>query len=320
MSHKIINPSTSVAQHPAPQGYDYTIGPQQTLPDLPQSMGPSSASTFASTGISTTGPSAASAASSTNLASGPSVYSSSLHPLAHTQQVSLAAYAFLFQEMVAQARNASKSVAEIELRLHRHGYHLGVRLLELLNFRSSVNASSRSAFFKTSTAGPSSTSATVSSSAPSAQLHGYHSHGSGDAAGATAAAAAAAAADDGHALAHSISHMKRRDLTMVEILQFVHSTVWTYLFGRPSDDLVKSSDRDNEFMIVDHAPLLTRFISSTNVQCDFFVCGVVEGVLDSACFPCAVTVHSVPDDKFPEKAVFVVRFESAVLEREALRA
>lgn len=91
MSHKIINPSTSVAPANAAgsTGYDYTIGPQQTLPNT-------SAQSVAST-----------------LAGTRSVYHESLHPGAHGSHVSVAAYAFLFQEMVSQARNASKTVSEI---------------------------------------------------------------------------------------------------------------------------------------------------------------------------------------------------------------
>ena len=120
-------------------------------------------------------------------------------------------------------------------------------------------------------------------------------------------------------LASSISVMKRRDLKMLEVLQFIHGTVWQYLFGRASDDLVKSSERENEYMIIDNSPTLTRFISSTNVQCDFFVCGIIEGILDAGSFPCKVTAHSVPEDKFNKRVVFVIKFDQEVLEREALR-
>ncbi|SCV05615.1 LANO_0H11386g1_1 [Lachancea nothofagi CBS 11611] len=263
MSQKIINPSTSVApaKHSDSTGYDYTIGPQQTLPNAPSLS-----------------------KATTSL---PSVYNESLHASARNPQVSLAAYAFLFQELVTQARNASKSVSEIELRLHRNGYHLGIRLLELLNFRSSVSPGSKN-FFKP---GNSSQGVNVASSAFQED-----------------------------SLAQGIANMKRRDLRMVEILQFIHGTVWSYLFGRVGDDLVKSSERENEFMIIDNSPLLTRFISSTNVQCDFFVCGIIEGILDSASFPCNVTAHSVPEQNFDQKVVFVVRFEPQVLEREALRS
>ncbi|CEP63726.1 TRAPP subunit TRS31 LALA0_S09e01112g [Lachancea lanzarotensis] len=291
MKQKIINPSTSVntATHPGSTGYDYTMGPQQTLPDLPVSSG-----TIAASG--TNGGSSTAASAHTSL---PSVYNGSLHPHAHNQHVSLAAFAFLFQELISQARNASKSVSEIEMRLHRNGYHIGIRLLELLNFRSSVSpgfgstSSSRAFFSKTS----------INSSSNTLALNN-----------------ALTTTQDEPSLAQGISHMKRRDLKPVEILQFIHSTVWTYLFGRVSDDLVKSSERDNEYMLVDSAPMLSQFISSTNVQCDFFVCGIIEGILDSASFPCNVTIHSVPEPNFQQRAVFVVRFEQQVLEREALRA
>ncbi|CAR24838.1 TRAPP subunit TRS31 [Lachancea thermotolerans CBS 6340] len=285
MSHKIINPSTSVAPANAAgsTGYDYTIGPQQTLPNT-------SAQSVAST-----------------LAGTRSVYHESLHPGAHGSHVSVAAYAFLFQEMVSQARNASKTVSEIELRLHRHGYHIGLRLLELLKFRSSVTPGSGRSFFH-------------KAGGPAAATAGDAASGAGNASGAVGASGASSLGNaQDESLASNITTMKRRDLRLLEVLQFVHGPVWRYLFDRASDDLVKSSERENEYMIIDNTPSITRFISSTNVQCDFFVCGIIEGVLDLASFPCTVTAHSVPEDKFNRRVVFVIRFDQEVLEREALR-
>ncbi|SCV02756.1 LAMI_0H02718g1_1 [Lachancea mirantina] len=257
MSRKIISPSTSVGQTSVAgtTGYDYTIGAQKTLPNRQQED-----------------PLAA------------ALYNHSLHPHARRPQVSISAYAFLFQEMVSLAVNTSKSVTEIENKLHRQGYALGPRLLELLNFRSSVTATSSRALFGKSATGPGGLGGPLEDS-----------------------------------LASSITAMRRRDLRVLEILQFVHGPVWTYMFGRQGDDLVKSSERENEYMVVDNLPLLTQFIGHGNVQCDAFVCGIVEGILDGASFPCKVTAHAMPEDQHDRRVVYLIKFDHEVLQREALR-
>ncbi|SCW02742.1 LAFE_0F13278g1_1 [Lachancea fermentati] len=262
MTQKIISPSTSVTQaaSTASTGYDYTIGPQQTLPN--EQPPPVLASRL---------------------------YNESLHAKARKAQVSLSAFAFLFQEMISQTRKSSKSVAEIESKLRGLGYPIGIRLLELLNFRSSLTPGSRAFFNK------------ASSMSGSAQGSNGVSTQQED------------------SLASTITTMKRRDLRVLDILQFIHGTVWQYLFDHVSDDLVKSSERENEYMIIDNLPLLTQFIGNNNVQCDSFVCGIIEGILDSACFPCSVTAHCMPEDKFDRRVVYLIKFDKDVLEREALR-
>ena len=102
------------------------------------------------------------------------------------------------------------------------------------------------------------------------------------------------------------------------MLQFVHGTVWSYLFGHVSDDLVKSSERDNEYMIVDNRPVLTQFIPG-GVSCDYFVCGIIQGFLNTAEFPCKVSAHCMPQNGFDRRVVYLIQFDKHVLEREGLR-
>ncbi|AMD21680.1 HFL176Wp [Eremothecium sinecaudum] len=186
------------------------------------------------------------------------------------KQVSFSAFAFLFYEMVGQQRESSQTVAEIEAKLAALGYKIGLRLIELLNFRDSI---------------------------PSRVTQ----------------------SENADSVASSITSMKKRPLKILEILQYVHSNLWKYLFGKPSDDLVKSSERDNEYMIVDNEPLWTQFISGTSVQCETFTGGIIEGLLDHAGFPCHVTVHTDPEGRFDRRTVYLIRFDKQVLEREALR-
>ncbi|AET39570.1 TRAPP subunit TRS31 Ecym_4534 [Eremothecium cymbalariae DBVPG len=235
---QIINPSTSnVNKLQGSLGYDYTVGPQPTLPTDEKPLQSR-------------------------------LYNESL--LDKNKQVSLSAFTFLFQEMVAQQRDSSKTVVEIEGKLNALGYTIGIRLIELLNFRESVPAK-------------------VSQS------------------------------DSQDSVASSIPNMKKRPLKILDILQYIHSNLWKYLFDKPSDDLVKSSERDNEYMIVDNEPQWTQFIYGTSIQCESFTGGIIEGVLDHAGFPCRVTVHTDPEGVFDQRTVYLIQFRKQVVEREYLR-
>ena len=45
------------------------------------------------------------------------------------------------------------------------------------------------------------------------------------------------------------------------MLQFVHTTAWRVLFGRPADGLEKSTERADEYFISDKDPITNLFIS-----------------------------------------------------------
>ena len=38
----------------------------------------------------------------------------------------------------------------------------------------------------------------------------------------------------------------RRETRMIGILQFIHTTVWTVLFGKPADELQRSTESEDE--------------------------------------------------------------------------
>ena len=114
-----------------------------------------------------------------------------------------------------------------------------------------------------------------------------------------------------------ISIMEKRFLKILDILQFLHGPVWKYLFGKQSDDLQKSGDKNNEYMIIDNEPLISQLCAINFVN--YFVCGIIQGVLEHACFPCkAVKAHIVPDEQHEFKTVYLIVFEDQVLEREKL--
>ena len=45
------------------------------------------------------------------------------------------------------------------------------------------------------------------------------------------------------------------------MLQFIHGPFWKLIFGKTANELEKSQDLPNEYMIVENVPLLNRFIS-----------------------------------------------------------
>jgi len=127
----------------------------------------------------------------------------------------------------------------------------------------------------------------------------------------------------------------------MSILQFISNAVWKSLFGKPADSLERSIDNADEFMIVDYDPITSKFISipsdMTQLSADAYISGIIAGVLDGAGFTARVTAHNVqveegeevpnaassgsgkvmiPLPKRKQKAVFLVKFEKRVLERD----
>lgn len=115
----------------------------------------------------------------------------------------------------------------------------------------------------------------------------------------------------------------KREIRIIEVLQFIHGSFWKSIFGRAANDLEKSQDVSNEYMIIDNAPLVSRFISIPkdygNLNCSAFMAGIIEGALDSASFQADVTAHSVPVDGYPLRTVFLIKFHELLMVRESLR-
>jgi len=114
----------------------------------------------------------------------------------------------------------------------------------------------------------------------------------------------------------------KRETRVIGILQFVHTTVWTVLFGRQANELQRSTDSDDEYMVNESDPLVNKFISVPRelgaLNCAAFVAGVIKGVLDAAGFPANVNAHSVPAEGQPNRTVFLIKLQPEVLAREKL--
>ncbi|KAF1826895.1 TRAPP I complex [Dissoconium aciculare CBS 342.82] len=173
-----------------------------------------------------------------------------------TTEISLASFAYLFNSLITYHHAKSGSVSEIETRLNRAGYPIGIKLLDLLLYRAPPRTASRST-------------------------------------------------------------------RLLDLLQFIHGTLWRSLFNRSADALEQSNTKKNEYMIVDNEPIVNTFISipkeMSQLNCAAFVAGMIEGMCDAAGFSTdGVSAHwaGEGDEMWPGKTIFLLRFKDSVVERE----
>lgn len=116
------------------------------------------------------------------------------------------------------------------------------------------------------------------------------------------------------------SNLSKRNIRLIDNLQYIISTIWLNLFDKEADSLEKSSDHNNQFMIIDTNPIMTKYIGLPkeyeNLNCEAFVAGIIEGILDISYFKCEVSAHNVPRDTFPNRTVYLIKFDNSVIERE----
>ena len=171
-----------------------------------------------------------------------------------TTEISLASFAYLFNTLITYHQAKSGSVAEIESRLNRAGYPIGIKLLDLLLYRQPPRTATR-------------------------------------------------------------------PTRILDLLQFIHGTLWRALFNRSADALEQSTS--NEYMIIDNEPVVNSYISipkeMSQLNCAAFVAGIIEGMCDAAGFSTdGVTAHwaGEGDEMWPGKTIFLLRFKENVVERE----
>lgn len=117
------------------------------------------------------------------------------------------------------------------------------------------------------------------------------------------------------------SNLSKRNIRLLDNLQYIVSTIWLNLFDKEADSLEKSSEHENQFMIIDNNPVMTRYIGLPkeyeNLNCEAFVAGIIEGILDISYFKCEVSAHNVAKDTFPNRTVYLIKLDETVLDREA---
>lgn len=195
---------------------------------------------------------------------------------ARTAELSRASFAYLFSEMITYAQRNITSITELEQRLNIQGYPIGLKLLDLLLYRT-----------------PNSMQSTATNTRPT---------------------------------------------RILPLLQFISTSLWKHLFGRPADALERSQDNRDEYMITDNDPVVNTYISvpkeMSQLNCAAYVAGIIEGVCDGCGFYARVSAHSVAEEEgagtqqgkggeaqmWPGKTVFLIKFREEVMEREDILA
>ncbi|OAJ36353.1 hypothetical protein BDV3_000989 [Batrachochytrium dendrobatidis] len=105
----------------------------------------------------------------------------------------------------------------------------------------------------------------------------------------------------------------KRETRILGALYFINTAVWKTLFGKQADSLEKGTDNDDEYMISDNEPLITKYISvpreMSSLNCGAFTAGVVEAILDGCQFPARVSAHSTGNDTFPSRTTILIKFD-----------
>ncbi|KAK4686951.1 trafficking protein particle complex subunit 5, partial [Tremellales sp. Uapishka_1] len=112
----------------------------------------------------------------------------------------------------------------------------------------------------------------------------------------------------------------KREHRLIPILQFIHTHVYRYCFGKPADGLERSVEGEDEYMLTLNQPPLTQHISIPKdmgqLSCEAFTAGIVEGVLDGLDVPARVTAHTVGTDQYPQRTVILIKLDAKVMDRE----
>lgn len=120
--------------------------------------------------------------------------------------------------------------------------------------------------------------------------------------------------------AESTTKAPKRETRFLPALMWIHTVLWRQLFGKSADAIEKSVENDDEYMVIDNDPPITRHISipkeMSQLSCSAFTAGIVEAVLDGLCFPARVTAHSVPTDQHPLRTTILIKLDRSVLDRE----
>jgi hypothetical protein len=111
-----------------------------------------------------------------------------------------------------------------------------------------------------------------------------------------------------------------RPLRLLPLLTLLTTKLYPLLFSRPADSLEQSTTNPGEYMIIDNTPLTNHYISvpkeMNQLSVAAYIAGIIEGVCDGAGFQCKASAHNTGTDVWPNRTVFLIKFEDHVLERE----
>ena len=208
--------------------------------------------------------------------------------------VNLSSFSYLFSELIQYSQSRVNNTGDLERRLEEVGRVFGGTLLELLHARNSIPPSAM----------PKEGIARIEACA------GGYSGGS----------PLLYKAQPGVKYAPSGTVRYSR---VLDILRFLYTTVWKYLFNKQATDLQQSNEHPDEYMISDDEAHLWvgKYVSVPkdmgNLNVYAWLGGVVQGVLEGAGFPCVrVTAHFVPVEGGGQRVTLLIKLEEGVVLRE----
>lgn len=72
------------------------------------------------------------------------------------------------------------------------------------------------------------------------------------------------------------------------MLQYVSNVIWKHLFNKAADNLERSMENEDEYMIYENCPITNTFVSVPSdmgqLNCAAYFAGLIAGVLDSTRF------------------------------------
>lgn len=119
----------------------------------------------------------------------------------------------------------------------------------------------------------------------------------------------------------------KREIKILGILSWIHTTLWKHLFGKVLDALEKSTENEDEYMLSDNEPMVFSFCNNAGFQfisvprdmssfnAAAFIAGIIEAVLDGSQFKARVSAHSTGNDAFPSRTTFLIKFDKSVIKR-----
>ena len=112
----------------------------------------------------------------------------------------------------------------------------------------------------------------------------------------------------------------KRELKIVNILQFVHNNLWKHLFNKQADGIQRSTDDQYEYRLIENTPIVNKYISqktnSSNIVS--FIAGIIEGFLNSAGFKCKVTAYFLDTNESGSfgKTFYIIKFDKDLVDKD----
>ncbi|XP_008468749.2 trafficking protein particle complex subunit 5-like isoform X1 [Diaphorina citri] len=106
----------------------------------------------------------------------------------------------------------------------------------------------------------------------------------------------------------------KREIKLLNILQFVKINLWKNIFGKECDKLERANDDERTYYLIEQESLVNKFISvpkdKGSLNCAIFVAGIVEAVLNNCGFKSTVTAH------WHKGTTYMIQFDEQVIARD----